>query len=192
MQSYLSENEFYIEGIKQGKEEVLKIIFNKFQREISTLISRLGASHSDVEDIFMDALESIFLKIRKDSLTLDKCSFKTYLTQVCLFLWFKRFRKKKQEKHVTSVAEKVLYIDEDFAVIMNESLKRKLYKAKFSELGHDCQKVLHMSLYENKNLSEIAIAMNYTVAFAKKKKFICKEKLVEMIKRDPLYQELCH
>ena len=70
---------------------------------------------------------------------------------------------------------------------MNE--KKELMRLHFGQLGADCQEVLRR-FFDGDSLRQIAEVMNFTEAYAKKRKFICQQKLIAAISADPIYNEL--
>ncbi len=59
----------------------------------------------------------------------------------------------------------------------------------FLRLGSKCQTVLQM-FFEGESLRKIAEAMNFTESYAKKRKFVCQQRLIQAISEDPLFKEL--
>ena len=65
----------------------------------------------------------------------------------------------------------------------------KLFRHYFKTLGEDCQKVLNM-FFQGFSLKDIAGEMDFSEAYAKKKKFTCQKQLITSIEKDALYKEL--
>jgi DNA-binding NarL/FixJ family response regulator len=72
---------------------------------------------------------------------------------------------------------------------MTQARRRQVFKSHLSSLGEDCQQVLKL-FFEGKSLKEIAGQMGFTAAYAKKRKFICQQKLIASIEQDVLFREL--
>ena len=66
-----------------------------------------------------------------------------------------------------------------------------MYRKHFAQLSADCQKVLGM-FFKGHSLREIAQEMEFTEAYAKKRKFTCQKHLIQSIEEDSLYKELKH
>ncbi|MBK9018354.1 MAG: hypothetical protein IPM82_32300 [Saprospiraceae bacterium] len=64
-----------------------------------------------------------------------------------------------------------------------------MYIAKFKELGEECQKVLRLSIIEEKSPEEIIATLGFgSVGYLYKRKSNCKEKLFEIIQKDTRFQ----
>ena len=79
--------------------------------------------------------------------------------------------------------------DEPFKV-SNEDLKMTLYQKYFKQLPEDCQNILKLTARDIPQ-KEIAQALNFkSENYVNKRKHNCKDKLIEMIKKDPQYPDL--
>ena len=75
-------------------------------------------------------------------------------------------------------------------ILLNEQYR--LYRKHFRKLGKDCQKVLEM-YFDKVSMAEIARRMGFaSEGYAKKRKFKCKEKLIQLIKAVPSFKDLKH
>jgi len=64
-----------------------------------------------------------------------------------------------------------------------------VFKTHLENLGEDCQRVLKM-FFAGNSLKYIAGQMGFTEAYAKKRKFVCQQKLIAAIEQDVLFREL--
>ena len=115
--------------------------------------------------------------------------FSTFLYGVCRNLWLSH-RQKKSSKEVT-IPDDAKYLsgelpDLDFAAME----RRKLFDKAFARLGEDCQKLL-LLFFQKVRMEEIARLMGYSSSYARRRKFMCKEHLTELVKSYPEYFELC-
>ena len=63
-----------------------------------------------------------------------------------------------------------------------------LYKA-FSKLGNDCRQLLEL-FFLKIPMEEIMVRLKYnSYEYVRRRKFMCKNKLIELIKNDPSYKE---
>ena len=97
---------------------------------------------------------------------------------------------KKSSKEVT-IPDDAKYLsgelpDLDFAAME----RRKLFDKAFARLGEDCQKLL-LLFFQKVRMEEIARLMGYSSSYARRRKFMCKEHLTELVKSYPEYFELC-
>jgi hypothetical protein len=107
-------------------------------------------------------------------------------------MWLKQLEKKKykgEEIYDENMTDS--RVDNENILDQIETNERfRLYQKYFKQLNEDCQKVLELFL--NKvPLREIAEIMGYSSEkYAKKRKYICKEILINNIQKDPKYKEL--
>ncbi len=118
-----------------------------------------------------------------------KNAFLTYFYAVCRNIWSNKLRK-KPKKEVT-IDNQVLPMEEgDSLSEIEKNEQYLLYRKKFLQLGTDCQKVLGLFLKKVK-MEEIAKRMGYgSINYTKKRKFLCKEKLVKLIMKDRNFTNL--
>ncbi|MBL7794060.1 MAG: sigma-70 family RNA polymerase sigma factor, partial [Saprospiraceae bacterium] len=105
----LHPNTYYLDGIRHHRPEVIRGVFSEFLPMVAAFIRQNSGTDEDARDIFMDALEAVYRKLRDDDLELT-ASFSTYLFEICKRLWYKRFRRKKFESGVTTDDAEVLTI----------------------------------------------------------------------------------
>lgn len=183
-------NTFFLRGIRQNDSAVIEQIFERFRPGIRRHIRRNGGTTEDADDIFMDALEVIYRKVKTDALELT-CAFYTYLFEICKRLWLKKLRRKKFQSGVTIDEWPVSTMSEEPKIEMGKTERYQLYQEKFKQLQEDCQRILDLHLIQKKPMNEIARIMGHASAgYTRKRKHVCKERLKEMIRADRRFEEL--
>lgn len=186
---YLDEEE-YLEGIRCNDYKVIEDIIDTFEPRVIQYVIQNSGSKEDGEDVFMKALQIVFAKSQEGSLVLTS-AFYTFLLGIVKYQWLNELRKRKRKKEVTFDKNELLINKEEVQVDYGEIEREILYREKFATLGTDCQKVLDMSLNEDKSMDQIADVMGYkSSGFARQKKHRCKEQLIKFIKSDPRFKEL--
>lgn len=184
-------NEWYLNGIKNGSDEVIQTIFDNYLPMITGFICANSGNRDDAKDVFMDAMEAVYRKLRNGDLTLTS-KFSTYLYEICKRLWYKRLRRKKWESAVTPddpvVSNQVKEIDAP----IEETERLKLLWDKFALLPDDCKKALLSSWHTDMDMKEIARMMDWTYGYARKRKHLCVQQLMDLIKRDNRFEELSY
>lgn len=177
----------YLKAIIDGDNKIIREIYDQYFLSVVSLISRYGGGREDAADIFQDAIMVIFHKARQGQFKLTS-SFHTYLYAVCNNLWRNRQRKKSSSE--VTIDEAITYIDDtDLEKDIERQELRNFFNRKFALLGEDCQKLLRM-FFDGEKMSTIAQKMNYgSESYAKKRKFTCKKKLIELIESDPDFGE---
>jgi RNA polymerase sigma factor (sigma-70 family) len=177
----------FISAIRSGDTAGLRKIYREFLPRIAGLVTRSGGTYEDAKDVFQDALVVLFEKCREERFEL-KSAFSTLLYGVCRNLWGNRLQKKSRTE-VTIPDDPKFSSDDDLeGAILEEEKNRILWDA-FRQIGADCQRLLEL-FFAKKSMAEIAEAMGFSsVGYAKKRKFQCKEHLLEKVKSDLRYQE---
>ena len=182
-------NEQILEGIKRKDRNILSEIYHEYLPMITKMVMDNSGSRVEAKDVFQEGLIVLFEKINSSE-DYEGITFGAYMRVVCKNLWFQQLRRKKK---VTSksveIDEPSGDLNEEITNDMMTSGRYKLFREHFQKIGSDCQKVLTMFL--NKvSLREIALKMEFTEQYAKKRKYKCQKKLIESIQSDMRFQEL--
>jgi RNA polymerase sigma factor (sigma-70 family) len=186
-------NQSILDGLKSRDSHVINQIYKQSYSQVKFFVTSNNGTVMDAEDVFQDAIVLIYKNIAKPDFQLT-CSFSTYLYSICRHLWLQ-----KLNKHNVSyeIIENIQGQDpwedaENFREMMTESEKYKLFQKHFNRLKKDEQKVL--SLYISKTpAKEIARIMGFkSDKYAKFRKYLCKEKLKNMITGDEEFQFVCN
>lgn len=178
-----------LEGIRLHDIKILQYVYTTFYSYIKYFIISNSGSDDDAKDIFQEALVVIYRKLDENKLDIS-CTFKTYLYSVCRLLWLKHLEKRKTKNEFSIDNENFIELADDTKELSEQNARYSLYQKYFKLLGEDCRKVLEMSL-EKISLKQIAEIMGYkSEKYAKKRKYQCKERLINEIKNDPQFKEL--
>ncbi|MGB0931870.1 MAG: RNA polymerase sigma factor [Chitinophagales bacterium] len=184
----VDKDEIYLEGIKRGNRKVIHLVYQKFYKAIAHLVETHGGSEEDARDVFQEGLMVMYQKSQSVDFQL-KSSFLTYFYTVCRNIWSNKLRK-KPKKQVTFDTQLLSIEVEDPNINIEKNQQYFLYRKKFLELGKDCQKILGLFLKKVK-MEEITKQMGYSsINYTKKRKFLCKEKLVQLIQKDRSFEDL--
>ncbi len=180
-------NPDYFNGLKTRNSSIIERIYSDFFDRINNALQKYNLSRNEMQDVFQDALIIIYRKSKDEGFELTS-QFYTFLYGVCQNI-IRNKKRKHSESKVTSLEDKTLNLE-----WTNDSLEMteqyRLYREKFKLLGEDCRKLLTM-FFNGIKMKEIQQKMNFgSESYVKKKKFKCKEKLVNMIKEDSSYSEL--
>lgn len=177
----------HIAAIRTGDKEGLRLLYREFLPPVSALVTRNGGTFEDAKDVFQDAMLVLFEKCRNDRFELTS-AFYTLFYGICRNLWGNRLQKKSRTE--VTLSEDFKFNDgTDLEQTMLEEEKNRLFWDAFRRLGLDCQKLLRL-FFDKKTMEEIASSMQFSsVGYAKKRKFQCKENLLDLVKADPRYLE---
>ena len=183
-----TKNQYYIDGIRKGNREVVRTIYENYHKAIVYLVESQQGTKEDAHDVFQEGLVMMYQKVQQPDFKLTS-SFLTYFHVVCRNIWLNKLRK-KMKKQVTLDNKMLLMLEEEQTPMLEKSEEYFLYRKMFLQLGKDCQKVLDLFL-EKVSMEEIMKQMGYgSISYTKKRKFLCKEKLVQSIRNDPSFREL--
>lgn len=183
----LEEDEM-LKGILEGNDIIIKHIYRKNLPSVKRYVTSNSGTSSDAEDIFQEALIVIYEKVREGQLQL-KSSLSTFIFSICKNIWLKVLRRKNRGFVRLDAGD--LISEENLIESIENSEKYLLYRKYFQKLDSGCQLVISLFISGTKT-EEVMSITGYSNAHVRKKRFECKRKLIEMIERDPAFQEHTH
>ncbi|MCA5006433.1 RNA polymerase sigma factor [Sphingobacterium bovistauri] len=181
-------DQIYIKYLKDNNSEGIQLIYNKYSKQIVTLIQQNSGSEDDGYDILQESLVDIYhMSIEKDfELT---TSFGAFLGLVCKRKWL-NVLKKNQRMPVTNLEKSVLYVEDDSSQAWDEMLetvnRENTVMALLDTLGESCQQIIKRCMLE-KHQEKIAESMGISYAYLRKKKSECMASLVKKVKECGLF-----
>ncbi len=179
-------------GILRNDNLVLQYIYKQFFYKVNSFIKNNSGEEDDASDIFQEAIIIIFRKLKEDDSLFENRPFPTYLYSVCRFLWLKQLESRRIEKEKVSetLPFQEDYYDDNLSELAVKNERYSLYQKHFKSLSSDCQKIMQM-FFEKIPLKQIAQIMGYkSEKYAKKRKYKCKELLINRIKQDADYKKI--
>ncbi|MEE4214128.1 MAG: RNA polymerase sigma factor [Bacteroidales bacterium] len=172
-----------IEGIRKGDQNSINYLYDTFFDTINAYIVKNSGTEDDAYDIFQDALMVIFKKIQQNNLD-ESTDVKGFIFGVARNLWHEHLRKKKKKVDLDpDVSDEF-----DPSSLLDTPLEQIVQKS-FLALKPECREVLNM-LIKGADYKEIAKTMNYkSEDYARRKKYLCKEALIKIIKADPEFSD---
>ena len=179
-----------IEGIKARDNSVLQYVYKNHYPSIHHFIISNSGSPDDAKDIFQESIIVIYRKVKEQKHFMLSSTFKTFIYSIARNLWLKHLRAIKYEGQKIQDQQGYMELKDEPFKVSNDDLKMSLYQKYFKQLPEDCQNILKLTARDIPQ-KEIAQAMNFkSENYVKKRKHNCKEKLLEMIKKDPRYPDL--
>lgn len=187
MKNHTSEN--ILKGISENDRVVIQYVYDKYYNGLKVFVLSHGGDEEDAKDLFQDGIVIIYEQVRQKNLVLQN-QFISYFYSICKYQWMNLLRERNKMNYKFLEAEfeyekqawneNKLEIDE----IIEKERRSKLYQLNFLKLSNECQKLLK-KVTEGLNVDEITRAMNYkTKNFTYKKRRICKERLIKLIKNE--------
>lgn len=172
-----------IEGIRKGEDKTLNYLYNTYFGTVRTHIVKNSGTEEDAYDIFQDTLMVLFKKVQQNNMELTT-DLKGYTFSIARNLWSNQLRRKKK----TTNSHEDIADDLDLEKLLDTPIEQIVQRS-FLKLKKECQKVLTMHM-QGSDYDEIAKEMNYkSGTYARRKKYLCKEALIELIKLDPEFSD---
>lgn len=182
----------YIDALLTNDQKVLKELYATYSGKIKWMILRNNGTEQDACDIIQESLIVIYRRALKGDFILT-CPFDAYFYMVCKKRWLNVLSKRKSNPTVTIDDDQRYIPGEDSFRLAEETLedeeRLQLMREKIEELGNACQELLRLS-WSGKSMEEVAAALNYTYGYARKKKSECLGKVVELVKKSPVFSKL--
>ena len=171
-----------IEGIRQQDDKILNWLYDNYFQTIKNHVIRNSGSIEDVSDVFQDSIITLYKQITENKLNLTT-DLKGYFFSIARNLWSLQLRKIRR---TTELDEDIA--EEDIEEFGDPVFERILSRA-FANLKPDCQTVLTL-FSDGNSYDDIANQMDLkNEVYARRKKYLCKEALMELMREDPEYQE---
>ena len=172
-----------IEGIRNQDDTTLNWLYNNYYNTVSKHILKNNGVSDDVSDVFQDTIIVLYNQITDGTLNLTS-DLKGYFFGIARNIWNTQLRKKRKTVELELDLLQEPEIEED-----NDRMYERIVNRAFQKLKPDSQAVLNL-YYEGCSYDEIAVKMNLkNEGYARRKKYLSKEALMEMVYKDTEYQE---
>ena len=172
-----------IDGIRKQDDKVLNWLYDKYLPLVKSYVLNNSGSSEDVSDVFQDSIIVLYKQITGNELKLST-DLKGYFFGIARNVWSVQLRRKQK----TTELEIDIPEEEDLEGINDPILERVVGRA-FLKLKPDQQQVLRL-YSDGISYEDIAEKMGLkNETYARRKKYLCKEALLELVKEDPEYQE---
>lgn len=172
-----------INGIRNQDDKILNWLYDNYLQSVRKHVLSNSGSEEDVSDVFQDTIIALYNKITADELDLTT-DLKGYFFSVARNVWSSQLRRKQK-----TVELEIDISDEDEHEEQSDPALERIVSRVFQQLKSDQQMVLNL-FSEGSSYEEIANKMNLkNELYARRKKYLAKEALIELMKDDPEYQE---
>lgn len=181
-------DQIYIQYLKENNSKGIQLIYNKYAKQIVTLIVKNSGTEDDGYDIFQEALVDIYHMAQEKDFVLTT-SFGAFLSIVCKRKWLNAL-KKNQRMPVTNLEQSVLYVEDDSSKQWDDMLekvdKENRVMALLNTMGESCQQIIKRCMTE-KHQEKIAEELGISYAYLRKKKSECMATLIRKVKESGLF-----
>jgi RNA polymerase sigma factor (sigma-70 family) len=172
-----------IEGVRLQDDKILNWLYDNYFPSVRNHVLKNSGSLEDVSDVFQDSIIVLYKQISEDNLNLTT-DLKGYFFGIVRNIWNSQLRKKQRNTELN-----IDIADEDETDENGDPLLERVVSRAFQKLKQDQQLILSL-FSEGYSYEEIASRMNLkNELYARRKKYLCKEALLELVKEDPEYQE---
>lgn len=181
-------DEIIIERIRNGDENAMQYLFDNYKFAASTLIKKLGGDENIIEDLFIEAMTSLYQNIIVGKFS-GGSSLKSYFLGIVKFRYLSLKRKELDKIQIGDGLNTEIKNLPNTDEKMFDSEKAKLLNDLLNQLGEPCKKSL--TLYMNSySMAEIAKELGFSNAqSAKNRLFKCRNKLRQLIMSNPLLHD---
>ncbi|WP_164108940.1 MULTISPECIES: RNA polymerase sigma factor [Sphingobacterium] len=184
-------DQVYIQYLKDNDSKGIQLIYNKYAKQIVTLIIQNSGTEDDGYDILQESLVDIYHMARDRNFVLTT-SFLAFLSLVCKRKWL-NVLKKRQRMLVTNSENDLLYVedksygewDELFVQIDRENYVMTV----LGTMGQSCQDIIRRCLVE-KQQEKIAESLGISYAYLRKKKSECMSILIKKVRESNIFKSL--
>ncbi len=177
-----------IKGIRKKDNKILGGLYEKSLPSVKKFVVDNSGNIDDVNDVLQEGIILIYQKIQEGSLQVN-ISVQGYLVAICKNIWLMRLRRRKKMIVNSDQVDILEGSEENLIFDLIQAEKDNLYRKHFLKLEEGCIKLL-TAVFDGRSMKEIADTLNISIGYARKKKFLCKERLVTSIQNDDIYQEL--
>lgn len=167
--------------LKEGEEEAQFEFYDNNKAAFLNFAQKYKLPQDDVVEVYQDACLVVFENAIKGKIENLNSSLKTYLFGIGKFLIFKRYKELQKQSSI-QVNEDLAYTYFDPFGESDESKKLKSIRNGLKSLGKKCRELLKLYYFEEKELEEIMLVMNYeSKNVLKSQKSRCLKQLKEKI-----------
>ena len=172
-----------INGVRNQDDRILNWLYDNYFQSVKNHVLGNSGSVEDVSDVFQDSIIVLYNQITEDNMNLTT-DLKGYFFGIARNVWSAQLRKKQKMTELD-----IDLPDHEDAEEQSDPILERVISRVFQKLKPDQQMVLNL-FSEGLSYEEIAVKMNLkNEIYARRKKYLCKEALLELVKEDPEYQE---
>jgi RNA polymerase sigma factor (sigma-70 family) len=182
----------YIDAILNNNIVLLEDLYKRIAVKIQRFVLQNNGCETDAADLVQDALLAIFAKACIGQFELT-CPIDAFLFVLCRKNWLKKLQKKRLERVTFLHAGEYSNIGDDSFRLAEECLaeqeRKNLVFSCLAQLGDGCRQLLQLN-WSGKAMEEVAQILNMSYGYARKRKSLCMQKLVSLVKQSPVYLQV--
>jgi RNA polymerase sigma factor (sigma-70 family) len=169
-------------GIRNQDDKVLNWLYDNYFQSVKNHVLSNSGSIEDVSDVFQDSIIALYNQITEDKLNLTT-DLKGYFFGIARNVWSAQLRRKQKTTDLE------IDLPDETTEDQSDLVLERIISRVFQRLKSDQQMVLNL-FSDGLTYEEIAEKMNLkNEVYARRKKYLSKEALLDLVKEDPEYQE---
>lgn len=178
-----------LQQIKQGDRQALVLLYERNFQAIRNHIRQNSGGETDADDILQEAVIVVWQQAQRKDFGLTS-KLDTLIFGIAKNLWLKELRKRKRVVSKTEDSEFPSQWESEDESMREEENSAILVKY-VQQLSEACRDILYLFYFDRLEMDEIAQRLNFANAdTVKAKKYQCKKKLEELIKKDYKVEDL--
>jgi RNA polymerase sigma factor (sigma-70 family) len=171
-----------IEGLRRQDEKILKWLYKFYLPLIKKHIQNNSGNDEDAMDVFQDTIIILYKHIQDDSFELTT-DLKGFFFGIARNIWHEQLRRIGRTTELTDDSIPEEETDDQKDIVLESIVARA-----FLKLKPDQQEILNL-FSDGISYDDIAVKMNLkNETYARRKKYLSKESLLELVREDPEYQ----
>ena len=177
-----------LDHIRRGEKQMLVRLYDRNRSSVRNLLRQNNGNESDAEDILQEAVIVLWQQAQKKEFFLT-AKMDTFIYSIARNLWLKELRRRK--KTVSGDDDSFHYEAGEENDDMREKESAGILVKYVKLLSGSCRDILFLFYFDGLEMDEIALKLNFANAdTVKAKKYQCKKKLEEMIRKDYKMEDL--
>lgn len=171
-----------IDGIRRQDDKALKYVYDSWFPMVKNHVLRNSGDNSDAVDVMQESIISLYRQTVSGELKLTS-DLKGYFFGISKMTWITQ---RRQKKKYYDLAGDIVEESSSGEESKNQILERVVARA-VTGMKDDCREVI-LLFSSGSSYAEIAKKLGLkNEEYARRKKYLCKEALMEIIRKDPEY-----
>lgn len=173
-----------IEGLLRQDNKILEYLYDAYFEMVRDHLRKNSGTEEDVYDVLQESVVILYKQIKEGSFSLST-DLKGYFFGIARNVWNGQLRERSRMTGLD-----VDPADEGDQYEGDQALMERIVSRSFTLLKEDCQMIINLFM-EGYSFEDIARKMGLkNETYARRKKYLCKEALMDIIKSDNEYQDL--
>ncbi len=173
-----------IDGVRRQDNRILSYLYDSYYEMVSDYVRKNSGTDDDAGEVMQESVVNLYRQVTTGEFSV-KADLKGYFFGMARNVWNAQLRHRSRLVHFETEPA-----DHSSSEDLTRATLERIVARSFALLAEDCQTVL--TLYgDGLSYEEIASRMGLkNAAYARRKKYLCKEALMEIIKTDPEFHDL--